>query len=206
MRRNDFVAVTSPVIRQQINSFFRSISPVNELEMEEFFNLLQPKQIQAGEFLVEIGSTSRIVGYVCHGLFRVYTISENGSLIVRGFCPESTFAGSFSHVLSHQASISNIEALEDSEVLVFDFGDLESLGDKFSGWGTWLQKYTQYRYIKREEKELQILTLDAEERYDIFVQENAPVLGRVSQADIASAIGITPVSLSRILSKRKNKK
>ena len=100
----------------------------------------------------------------------------------------------------------SIEALEDSVILEIRFEDYLDLVRNSNSWNELIKNYMTRLYIEKEERERSFLLDDATTRYLDFVRKNPDFEERIPQFNIASYLGITPVSLSRIRSKLKKNK
>lgn len=89
-----------------------------------------------------------------------------------------------------------------SEILEFDYRRWMQIRENHPCWDRFLIKLLEKGYSTKEKRERELLHLDADERYAIFLEEYPTLESRVKQHMIASYLGITPESLSRI---RKNR-
>jgi CRP-like cAMP-binding protein len=105
-------------------------------------------------------------------------------------------------MIKNRPSYYTIEALEDSHILTFNYGQWKSLYDHHSCWSKVLLAILEKGYIKKEAREREFLLFSAEERYRSFLDEYPHLENRIKQHQIASYLGITPVALSRIRSMR----
>jgi CRP-like cAMP-binding protein len=90
------------------------------------------------------------------------------------------------------------EALEDSQVAQFSYHVLEERFDRHPSWERLGRRLAEEHYIERERREYHLLALDAGERYQRFLEDFPGLAERITQANIASYIGIKPESLSRL--------
>ena len=92
------------------------------------------------------------------------------------------------------------------EVAVIRYRDLEMLYESYPGWQRLGRKLIEYYYLIIERREYQFLALSAKERYQQFRSDYPGLEQRISQAQIASYLGINPVTLSRIRSSKASPK
>jgi CRP-like cAMP-binding protein len=104
-------------------------------------------------------------------------------------------------MVSNRASYFNIEALEDSSVVVIDFNQWRELMKQHICWSSFLISVLQKAFEKKEGRERELLLFDAETRYTLFQQQHPGLANRVRQHMIASYLGITNVALSRVRKK-----
>lgn len=182
--------------------FILGLSPLPEEEFRDFAKSIETKIYAPEEFFTKIEDTHDRVGFVVQGVFRVYYISPEGDYHVRNFCIEGMPIGSYATILTHQPAHVNIEALEKSVVLQFSYSELSKRFSKHPGWEHLGRRLAESHYISRERREYTFLACDASERYERFLQEFPGLDARISQSNIASYIGVTPETLSRIIKKR----
>jgi CRP-like cAMP-binding protein len=109
----------------------------------------------------------------------------------------------YSSYLTKSDSIINIEALKDSVILDCNFDDFRARTDGSLSWERFNRKLSDLLFIQREIREFELLTLDATERYKKFLEKFESIEEELNDYHIASYLGITPVSFSRIRKKNK---
>ena len=181
--------------------FIQSIQQMTDLtesEILEFTDRASVKRYQPKSHFVKAGSIPTEMGYVLSGLFRYVYISAEGNEYTKVFMPEKSFISSYSAMISKTASYFFIEALEDSEVLSISYDSWLKLKQQNHKWNVLLVNLLEKGYATKEKRERELLLLDAESRYRIFLEEYPELEHRVKQHMIASYLGITPITLSRI--------
>lgn len=171
-----------------------TLSPPEVDIVKELFN---EKPYKKGEFFLEEGRICKHVGFVTKGLFRYY-INHDGEERTYGFSQENGFMCNYESFLPQTASSKNIQALEDSDVLIISYTDLQSFYAK-------VKEGERFGRIAIEAVFLQMLkdlssfyTETPELRYELFLKNHADLQQRISQYHIASFVGVKPQSLSRI--------
>jgi CRP-like cAMP-binding protein len=173
---------------------------IPELTHKEWLILLQFSQLRSikkGDFFIKAGQTSHQLAFVVKGCFRFFYI-KNEVEKTAYFTFENDVLASFECILLNQPSAQSIQALEDSEVFMMDYNQMRKLYEhnhKFEHLGRIIGEH----YILMLHTRLSSYLLDTpEERYLRLVNETPDFLHRVPLQHIASFIGVTPVSLSRI--------
>ncbi len=110
------------------------------------------------------------------------------------------FSGAYSAILLNEKSKITITALEDTNLVNFDFHEYQKLYARHICWERIVRLLVEELFIERERREYQLLMLTALERYHEFLQEFEDCHNRLSNKDIASYLRITPETLSRIKS------
>ncbi|EDY81094.1 cyclic nucleotide-binding domain protein [Verrucomicrobiia bacterium DG1235] len=155
-----------------------------------------PAALAKGQHLFRQGEPEQRLAYVVHGTLKAYYLQENGSERIKSFITETDIIGSLQSAARDTPSPFSLIALEDCQLLRFEFQTLQDAAD--------LQLSTDVVQtlislaVKKERREYEFLCLKPEQRY-LSLQRRAPKwFGRVTQNDIALYLGITPVALSRI--------
>lgn len=147
--------------------------------------------------LVKEGETARELYFINRGLLRLYYTKE-GEEITAFIFREGLFASSLDSFLQQSPGIQSLDTLEDCDLLVLTFDRLQELYEKLPKMNILTRKVAEQRFINAQ-RILSSFILDSpEERYRKFEAQNKDLLQRVPQHIIASYLGITPVSLSRI--------
>ena len=174
-----------------------------ERETLELLHISQYKKIAKKDCFVREGQVPGKMAFVIKGLFRYVYTHENGNEFTKNIITENNFISSYSAMIHNSPSYFSIEALEDSEIVEIDYLSWLALKEKNSFWDIFLIKLLEKAFCIKEKRERELLLLDAESRFDIFIKEFPNLENRVSQQIIASYLGIQPESLSRLRKKYK---
>lgn len=173
-------------------------TPIQEEQFQELRGELSEKIVKKGEIVLQAGMRSDLVYFVCRGLLRAYTLDRQGKEHTIQFAPENWWMGDRNSVYFQEPSVFSIDAIEETEVVVVRKGFIEkayAVCPDFAKYNTRLL-HNSIRYMQRRINLL--LAATAEERYLDFIRLYPELTLRVSQMMIASYLGITPESLSRV--------
>ncbi|NOY06648.1 MAG: Crp/Fnr family transcriptional regulator [Chlorobi bacterium] len=184
-------------------AFIRSITDVPDGEAEKMAGVFRHEQLNKGQFFVRAGERPHTIGFIVSGILRLYYLNDNGGEFTKAFCVENEMVAAYSALLLGEPSRLFIEALEDSSLLVAPYESYKRISSGHVCWRIINQQLTETLIIKKEKRECELLVDDATERYVKFVQDYPGLEKKIKQYYIASYLGITPVSLSRIRSKLK---
>lgn len=168
-------------------------------EWEPFVRNTAIRQIRSGQLLIEAGQQVDSAHFCVQGLFRLYYLLEDGREYTAGFTMEQDYATSYAAMITGQPSAYTIEALEESTVIRIPHTLLEQLTLDSHGWERFVRIAVERLYIRKEQRERELLYASARERYDACLRKYPGLEQRVPQYHIASYIGVSPVSLSRLL-------
>ena len=192
-------------MHEKLRSFFAHQFPVTDEQFEFIKTLFIPKKVRKGEFLLREGEMSRYSIFVACGCLRTYTIDDGGKEHILQFSPENWWTGDMSF-RSDVPSRFFIEALEDSEVLLTELSSIQKLNQYIPESGVFYQAALQRSMEAKTQRIVSSLSDTAEERYHDFLKKYPSLLQRVPQHMIASYLGISPETLSRIRKQQSHKR
>jgi CRP-like cAMP-binding protein len=183
---------------QQLFHVLRSLTEIPDSEINKLSNIFHPVKLTTGEHFIKAGELPKTIGFVLSGLLRLYYLDNFGAEFTKSFCLSNEFIAAYSALLLNQPSRLFIEALEDTSLLVANYTDYQKITQEHPCWQIVNCKLTQALFIKKEKRESELLLDNATTRYLNFLAEYPQLETRVKQYHIASYLGITAVSLSRI--------
>ena len=178
-------------------SRFITLTPEEE---QYFTSLLKLKKIKKKGYLLQEGDISRHQYFVNKGCLRTYTIDEKGLEHIIQFAIEDWWNGDMFSFLTQTPARFTIDALEDSELLCLEKNALEELYIKIPKFERFFRHLLQNAFIALQERIVANLSQPADERYCTFITKYPDMEKRLPLKQIASYLGITPESLSRIRS------
>lgn len=154
--------------------------------------------LEAGELLVRQGEPAPNLYFIAEGLVKMYYITIDGKEYVKSFIAEGQMTGSLAALTGEGESTFSIVCLEPVRVETISADVFVKLVESDPGMVHFAYRFFQMLALKKEMREHDLLCLAPEQRYRRFMAENPNLASRVTQADIARHLGITPVALSRI--------
>lgn len=156
------------------------------------------RQLDKQQFILRAGEICRHTFFVERGLLRQYAIDRRGREHIVAFAPEGWFVADRASTYFNEPSEYFIQALEDSRVVLVDESLVTSLSDEWPEFVGFNNRLLHNNIRTLQRRITSLLGTTAEERYLEFTETYPDVLARVPQAMVASYLGVTPESLSRV--------
>jgi CRP-like cAMP-binding protein len=172
--------------------------PVSKEEFDYFKTLFTPKKLRKRQYFLQEGDVCKYQAFVEKGIMRSYTIDEKGNEHVLQFASEGWWAADLSSYLTNEPSFMNIDAIEDVELLLLSKPLWEQAMKKVPALEHYFRIIIQNHLVATQKRLLQSLAETADEKYNRFLQTYPECVQRLPQHQIASFLGITRETLSRV--------
>lgn len=149
------------------------------------------------DYFVEAGKVLKQVGFIIDGILRICYYNNKGEEITKIFIEEKHLLFNLKNVPSTEY----IQAATNCKLLVFSNQDWKEISNTIIDWETIVQKITNIALVQKLERVSPLVSQDATTRYLEFIEKYPTLVNRIPLSYIASYLGITQQSLSRI---RKN--
>lgn len=159
------------------------------------------KKYKKGQLLVAEGSIYRKTHFIRQGVVIAYYVDLNGVEHVVQIGIEGWWISDIQSYIAGGPARLNVEAMEDCEVYEFSVDQMEQLYQEVPAMTTYFLRITQNAFASFQNRVLANLSASAEDRYKAFIQKYPKLEQRLPQKIIASYIGVTPESLSRLKKK-----
>lgn len=186
------------MIPQTIISQYNVLSPIPAQEWERVGKLFQPKSFKKNDYFLRIDELPHSIAVVINGIFRLYYLDDDGKEWVKSFESDGGLLAAYAEVIQKKPSRTFIQAITDSEILVAPEKDFMAATQGVLCWEAFLRKIAERYYIRKENREYEFLKFQAKERWDRFNVEFSSIQSQIPDYHIASYLGITPQSLSRL--------
>ena len=185
-------------LEQYIKTYF---GVIDEEDLKKIVGLFKLITIKKGDFLLKSGKRCENLSFVQSGLLRMY-ISTGEKEITQWISTKGYFSTDLSSFIFDTPSRLSIQALEDTEIYSITKTDYEIIGTLVPKWHE-LEKLFMVRcFLILEERIFSHLSMTAEERYNYFFENNRELFNQVPLQYIASMLGMTPETFSRIRKKQ----
>jgi CRP-like cAMP-binding protein len=170
-------------------------------EMEFVRTKFEPVTFRSGEFMQRAGAVAKHAAFVARGCLRTYVIDPKGKEHVVQFAPETWWVADNASLTSGKPSDYFIDAVEDSDLLLIDSTGHEAVVERVAGYASSLRKGLQRHSAAKDERIVSSISASAHERYERFLHTYPSLATRVPQRMLASYLGVSPETVSRIRGK-----
>lgn len=182
----------------QLRTAIKKFVSLPDDEWDIFASELREKRLSRNAFLFRNDERVDKIYFVCKGLLRVFYSNENGAEINRDFIAENRFITCGLSFYRLTPCNYDVRALEDTHLLCFSRGTIEKLYERHKCWERLGRLVAEQNYIEKELKEARFRQLTPEEHYLKIIAEKPVLVKRIPLYHLASYLGITPETLSRI--------
>lgn len=179
---------------QYIKSYFGVVAAH---DLNTIVSLFKLTTIKKGDFLLKSGKRCDRLSFVESGLLRVFATTDDKE-VTQWISQKGYFSADISSFIFQTPSRWTIQALVDTEVYAISKEDYDKIGDLVSKWNEFEKSFIVRCFIILEERIFSHLSMTAEERYKSFFQNNRELFNQVPLQYIASLLGMTPETFSRI--------
>jgi CRP-like cAMP-binding protein len=166
-------------------------------ELDLLVQKFQKKEFPKKSNLLEAGKVAKEVYYVAQGCLRVY-YERDGDDISAFFFTEGMFGGAYDSFISCQPSRHSIEAIEYSQLYAISYEDLQGMFETLPKTNEFVRKILEERFVTLHQLYTAQILDSPQERYFNLQRTNPGLIDRIPQHQLATFLGVTPVSLSRI--------
>lgn len=156
------------------------------------------KKLRKKQYLLQEGDVCKNFAFVEKGALKSYTIDDNGNECIIQFAIEGWTIADLYSFLTGEAATYNIDAIEDAELVMISKMAHEELLQKLPKYETYTRINITGAYIAMQKRLTSIISNTIEERYTGFTSLYPDIVKRVPQHMVASYMGLTPETLSRI--------
>ena len=193
--------MASEKLRQHVNK----VIDLTENEMTEFLSLFTEEKVSKKHFLIQPGDVVNSEFYVLKGCLKAYYLDSHGEKHIIQFAIEDWWISDFIAMYNHEPALLTVECITDSTVIEFNAQKLTQIYLQFPEFEPFQRKTLERHVVSLHKRILNQLQLTALERYNVFLEQYPNIEQHVPNYHIASYLGITQQSLSRVRAEKAKK-
>lgn len=186
---------------KELCDFILRFGNLNQQQIDFIKSKTTEVDFQKDEYFSEAGAVAKKVGFLVDGILRVCYYNNEGEEITKYFIEENNLVVDLESFDNQICSSTYVQAVTDCKMIVFSRKDWLELLQTIVGWDTIVNKIISRALIQKVERRSPLVSVDARTRYLKFLEIYPNVINRIPLSYIASYLGVTQSSLSRI---RKN--
>ncbi len=194
---------------EKLKTFISSIIEIDEKEWDSFRQTGTISSYNKGENLSFLAHKPRQMGFILSGVVRSFVIEEDGKDYTWNFhyyCLNGTvntlFVGDYASLLTNTDSPLQFEVLQNCKIVFFPHSFLQALYKQSEKWERYGRKTTEQAYLIARTRAMTLLSKSASQRLSLLQQDFPDLFEKVPNYHIASFLGITPQTLSRLQRER----
>ena len=186
---------------KELMEYVLKFGNLNQQQMELISGKATELNLHKDEYYLEAGKIARQFGFIVDGIARVCYYNNKGEEITKYFIEENNILVNLDSFENEVPSSAYVQAVTDCRIIVFSKQDWQELLNTIIGWDNIIHKITSKALLLKIERISPLVAEDATTRYLQFMEKFPSLANRIPLSYIASYLGITQSSLSRI---RKN--
>ncbi|MFC3416646.1 Crp/Fnr family transcriptional regulator [Algoriphagus hitonicola] len=183
-----------------ISTYFIEHTAISESEFSEIEPYFLSKQFKKGEFILHAGAVCNFMLFVESGCIRLFNVTEEGEEFTRYFGIEGKFGTALSSLISGEPAFEFIQALEFTEAKIISKADFYSLVESHPAVNKVYRGILEMAYTTSQRRIYNLQGESALDRLKWLMKYQPGILARLSSKVIASYVGVTPFTLSRLKS------
>ncbi|WP_296313121.1 Crp/Fnr family transcriptional regulator [Winogradskyella sp. UBA3174] len=190
----------------ELKHYFNAISKLNESTWDRIVPYFKEERLQKNEYFAKENKTAHQIAFLKTGVVRAYFINKEGKDYNKQFFVGQSIIGAYSSLLTGKTNLIAQQALTDCVIYTCNYAALTTLYNECPDLERFARKIAEYYFLEKEKKEIEIVLLDASQRYVLFKKEFPTLEQLITQFHIASYLGISATQLSRIRKQFASKK
>lgn len=190
-------------MKNEVENFKKYLTGIIHMDDDIFnlcFDFLKIEEIKKGGNFITEGKICKRIAYINKGLFRIYYLKDDIE-VNTCFCKENSITSSFESFVNRTQSKESIQAIENSTLITISNDDLSKLYELSSMWQSVSRLLTEKECLRLSNRATSLSFETAKEKYQNLLTYQPEIIQRVSIQDIASYLGVSRETLSRIRSK-----
>ena len=183
-----------------IRESFKQLADFSDDHLDTLTASLKTVTYRRNEYFSTPDKPSTMLAFVSRGLFKQYVIDLNGNEVIREFCGDNMFMSTYAAITLNIFQPIYVQAIENSIIAVIPRVTFLEIIENEQKWKDVLQELTELDCLHLYKREFSLLLDDAKTRYLNFLKDYHLFADRIKLKDVASYLGISPETLSRLRS------
>jgi CRP-like cAMP-binding protein len=182
----------------ELKTYFNSISTLSDATWDKIAPFFKEGRLLKNEYFAQENKTAHQIAFLKTGVVRAFFINQEDKEYNKQFFVGQSLIGAYTSLLTGSLNLIAQQALTDCIIYTCDYSSLTKLYDEYPDLERFARKMAEFYFLEKEKKEIEIVLLDASQRYVLFKKEFPTLEQLIPQFHIASYLGISATQLSRI--------
>jgi len=182
----------------ELKDYFNAISKLNESTWAKILPLFKEVKLLKNEYFAKENKTAHQIAFLKTGVVRAFFLNQEGKEYNKQFFVGQSLIGAYTSLLTGNVNLIAQQALTDCVIYTCDYASLTILYIEYPDLERFARIIAEHYFLEKEKKEIEIVLLDASQRYLLFKKEFPTLEQIIPQFHIASYLGISATQLSRI--------
>lgn len=184
----------------ELEQYIQGYFGIHQNDLEQISQLFEPTTLTKSDFFVHANASCTKLSFVKSGYLRVYDYA-NDKDVTQWIVSSGEFVTDLSSIVFQQPARWNIQAVTDCELYTISAEDYRNIGKLIPSWPQMEKLFITKCFLTLEHRVFSFLSMSAESRYQDLFGRNADLFNQIPLHYIASMLGMTPETLSRIRKK-----
>lgn len=183
---------------EELTNRLKTIFQLKDDELKALLNLFSAEQFDKHQYFAKNGTYAQQMAFVGEGILRAYFQNDKGEEYNKTFFKKGDFLGAYSSLVSGRVNLIDIQCLTNCVLYTASYPSFVQLFDTYPKIERIARITAEQFFVNKEKREIELVTLEAKDRYRIFQEEHPGLELLIPQYHIASYLGVSPTQLSRI--------
>lgn len=189
--------ITMTDLEQYLHTYFA----FDGSDLATVASFFKPEMVRKGDFYLQTGKPCNKLSFIQSGILRIFVDLEDRE-VTQWISTKGYFITDLSGLIFEKPSRWNMQALTDTILYSIDKADYDRLGDFIQKWPVTEKLFLAHCFVTLEERVFSFLSMTAEQRYNLLFDSHRELFNQVPLQYIASMLGMTPETISRIRRKQ----
>ncbi|MCF0069984.1 Crp/Fnr family transcriptional regulator [Dyadobacter sp. CY261] len=186
-----------------LEQYLQTYFDFDQGDLVKVASFFKPEIVKKGEYYLKTGKLCQKLSFIQSGMLRIYVDLEDRE-VTQWICTQGYFVADLASLVFEKPARWNIQALADTTVYTIDKRDYDRLGEYIPRWPVTEKLFIAHCFTTLEDRVFSFLSMTAEQRYNLLFESHRDIFTQVPLQYIASMLGMTPETISRIRRKQLN--
>lgn len=183
---------------KNLKEYLSQITQIDDNLLMKIAAFAKTESLKKGDFFIKEGKIARRIAFLQKGIVRGFCTGANGTEYNKKFFLAPAMIGGYTSLITGKPSIVAQQALTDCELITLPYFELTKLYDEHPKLERIARVVAEQFFVEKEQREVNLVQLDATQRYHIFKESFPNLEQEIPQYHIASYLGVSATQLSRI--------